>query len=153
MAQRLPPVPQLAKEGFTDPVWSRWLNLLQAQVVDALQTLNVNNQNGFSGTTVTLQSTGAVTLTIATTVSGIVKGSGGALSAAVAGDFPLLNQNTTGNAGGLTGTPSIAVSTFGCNGKSPQSSVGVNAASTDLTTVIALCNQLRAALVANGITV
>jgi len=40
---------------------------------------------------------------------------------------------------------------FGCNGKSAQSSVTVNAASTDLASVIALCNQLRAALIANGI--
>ena len=42
---------------------------------------------------------------------------------------------------------------FGCNNKSAQSSVTVNAASTDLATVVALCNQLRVALIANGITV
>lgn len=40
---------------------------------------------------------------------------------------------------------------FSCNGQNPQASVTVNAASTDLATVVALTNQLRAALVANGI--
>lgn len=42
---------------------------------------------------------------------------------------------------------------FGCNTKAPQSSYSVNGASTDLATVIALCNQVRAALIANGICV
>jgi hypothetical protein len=45
----------------------------------------------------------------------------------------------------------LAASPFACNGKAPQSAVTVNGASTDLATVIALCNQLRAALIANGI--
>jgi len=40
---------------------------------------------------------------------------------------------------------------FGCNGATPQATAAVNIASTDLATVIALCNQLRAALIANGI--
>ena len=42
---------------------------------------------------------------------------------------------------------------FGCNAATPRASAAVNAASTDLATVVALCNQLRAALVANGICV
>jgi hypothetical protein len=50
-------------------------------------------------------------------------------------------------------TTLTATGGFGCNGKSAQSSATVNAASTDLATVIALCNQLRAALIANGIAV
>lgn len=40
-----------------------------------------------------------------------------------------------------------------CNGATPQTEASVNAASTDLASVIALCNQLRAALIANGICV
>lgn len=44
------------------------------------------------------------------------------------------------------------VAGFGCNGKTAQTAVTVNAACTDLPTVIALTNQLRAALIANGIT-
>jgi len=42
---------------------------------------------------------------------------------------------------------------FGCNAATPQAKATVNAACTDLPTAIALINQLRAALVANGICV
>lgn len=42
---------------------------------------------------------------------------------------------------------------FGCNGSTPQTAVTVNAAATDLATAIALVNQLRAALIANGVCV
>lgn len=48
-------------------------------------------------------------------------------------------------------TTLTAANGFGCNSKAAQASVTVNAASTDLASVIALCNQLRAALIANGI--
>ncbi len=46
--------------------------------------------------------------------TGIVKNTTttGVLSIAVAGDFPTLNQNTTGTSGGLTGTPNITVGTI-----------------------------------------
>jgi len=53
---------------------------------------------------------------------------------------------------GLAVTGSTTTSTgFGCNGNAAQTKYTVNAASTDLATVVALCNQLRAALVANGV--
>lgn len=42
---------------------------------------------------------------------------------------------------------------FAVNGATPQASAAVSAASTDLATVVALCNQLRAALIANGMCV
>lgn len=42
---------------------------------------------------------------------------------------------------------------FGCNSKAPQGAATVAAAASDLSTVITLCNQLRAALIANGIAV
>jgi len=42
---------------------------------------------------------------------------------------------------------------FGCNAATPQGKATVNAACTDLPTAVALVNQLRAALVANGICV
>jgi hypothetical protein len=45
----------------------------------------------------------------------------------------------------------LATSPFACNGQALQGSAAVNAAATDLASVIALCNQLRAALIANGI--
>jgi len=55
--------------------------------------------------------------------------------------------------GVLTATSGSFSGAFGCNGNTAQGKYTVNAASTDLATVVALCNQLRAALIANGICV
>lgn len=60
------------------------------------------------------------------------------------------------NAAGQTLAFNAAVNvngTFGCNGVAAQGKYTVNAACTDLTTAVALVNQLRAALIANGICV
>jgi len=95
-------------------------------------SVSVVSANGLAGTVATATTTPAITLS--TTVTGITKGNGTALSAATAGtdysvgtsalgtgivktttatgaltvavaaDFPTLNQNTTGTAGGLSGT-------------------------------------------------
>ena len=62
--------------------------------------ISVANANGFSGTVVNPTTTPAITLT--TPVTGILKGNGTAISAALAGDFPVLNQNTSGNAATVT---------------------------------------------------
>ncbi len=80
----LPPVPQLTKEGFKDPVWPRWLDLLRKNVISSLTSLTIESANGFDGN-VTTDSVGNVEVTLSTTVSGVLKGSGGALTAAVAG--------------------------------------------------------------------
>ena len=99
-------------------------------------TLSVVSANGFTGTVANPTSTPAITLT--TSISGVLKGNGtaisaatsgtdfsagtsalatgilksttstGALTIAVAGDFPTLNQNTTGTAAGLSATLAIA---------------------------------------------
>ena len=99
-------------------------------------TLSVVSANGFTGTVANPTSTPAITLT--TSISGMLKGSAsalvaatsgtdfsagtsalatgilksttstGALTIAVAGDFPTLNQNTTGTAAGLSATLAIA---------------------------------------------
>ena len=53
----------------------------------------------------------------------------------------------------VTANSLTATNGFGCNGKTAQTEYTVNADSIDLATVIALCNQLRAALIANGICV
>lgn len=59
--------------------------------------------------------------------------------------------SSTGNQS-LRFNGSVAVDgQFGCNGNAAQPKVGVNAAATDLPTALALLNQLRAALIANGI--
>ena len=99
-------------------------------------SVSVVNANGFSGSVATATTTPAITIT--TGVSGLLKGNGtavsaassgtdyapgtsalatgilksttstGALSIAVAADFPTLNQNTTGTASNVTGTVAIA---------------------------------------------
>ena len=104
-------------------------------------TLSVVSANGFTGTVANPTSTPAITLT--TSISGVLKGSAsalvaatsgtdfsagtsalatgilksttstGALTIAVAGDFPTLNQNTTGTAAGLSAT--LAVASGGTN--------------------------------------
>lgn len=67
----------------------------------SVTAVSVVSANGFTGS-----SSGGTTpaLTLTTSVTGILKGNGTALSAAVAGDFPTLNQNTTGTAAGLSAT-------------------------------------------------
>jgi hypothetical protein len=82
--QPLPPVPQLTSQGFEDPVWARWLNLLRQNVASSLTSLIINTANGFSGTVVVGVS-GTVSVSIFTTVTGLLKGNGSAISAAVAG--------------------------------------------------------------------
>jgi hypothetical protein len=98
-------------------------------------SIAVASSNGFAGSS----SGGATpTLTLSTSITGLLKGNGtaisaatsgtdysagtsslatgilksttttGALSIAVAGDFPTLNQNTTGTASNVTGTVAIA---------------------------------------------
>jgi hypothetical protein len=50
-----------------------------------------------------------------------------------------------------TGGPVLLSGAFGCNGNTPQSKYTLNAASTDLASVVALCNQIRTALINNGV--
>ena len=102
----------------------------------SVTTVSVVSANGLTGTVTNPTTTPAITLT--TTVNGIVKGNGTALSAAtsgtdysagtsalttgivksttttgaltiaVAADFPVLNQNTSGTAAGLSSTLAVA---------------------------------------------
>lgn len=88
---------------------------------------SVASANGFAGTVATATTTPAITLT--TTITGVLKGNGTAISAATAGTdyvapggalgtpssgtltnctFPTLNQNTTGTAANVTGTVAVA---------------------------------------------
>ena len=55
------------------------------------------------------------------------------------------------SAGAVTVASTLAVTGgFGCNGATPQTKTTLNAASTDLASVIALCNQIRTTIIANG---
>ena len=99
-------------------------------------SVSVVSANGFAGSVATATTTPAIT--ISTSITGLLKGNGtaisaatsgtdysagtsalttgilksttttGALSIAVAADFPTLNQNTTGTASNVTGTVAIA---------------------------------------------
>lgn len=103
-------------------------------------SLSVASANGMAGTVANPTTTPTITLT--TTVTGVVKADGtaflaavagtdysagtgalatgilksttstGALTIAVAGDFPTLNQNTTGTASNITGTTNSTITTL-----------------------------------------
>ena len=116
-------------------------------------TLSVVSANGFTGTVANPTSTPAITLT--TSITGLLKGNGtaisaatsgtdfsagtsalatgilksttstGALTIAVAGDFPTLNQNTTGNA--LTATTATNLAGGGAGQLPYQTASGTTA--------------------------
>ena len=118
--------------GATAPQWS-------TPTTGTVTAISVSSANGFAGT-----SSGGATpaLTLTTSITGVLKGNGtaisaatagtdysagtsalttgilksttttGALSIAVAADFPTLNQNTTGSAATLTTARSIYGSSF-----------------------------------------
>jgi hypothetical protein len=74
-----------------------------------LSSVSIASANGFAGS-----SSGGATpvLTMSVTATGILKSNGAEVSAAIAGDFPTLNQNTTGSAAKLTTARSINGSAF-----------------------------------------
>ena len=67
----------------------------------SVTSVSVANANGLTGTVADPTTTPNITLS--TTITGIVKGDGTALSAAALSDYPTFNQNTTGNAANITG--------------------------------------------------
>jgi hypothetical protein len=115
-------------------------------------SVSVVSANGFAGTVSTATSTPAIT--ISTSITGLIKGNGTALSAATAGTdyvapggalgtpssgtltnctFPVLNQNTTGTAAGLSATLAVASGGTGVT-TSTGTGAGVHAISPSLTT-------------------
>ncbi len=125
--------------GATAPQWS-------TPTTGTVTSVSVTSANGFAGTVATSTTTPAIT--ISTTITGVLKGNAtaisaatsgtdysagtsalttgilksttttGALSIAVAADFPTLNQNTTGTAANVTGTVAIV------NGGTGQTTAG-----------------------------
>ena len=117
----------------------------------SVSSVSVVTANGFSGSVATASTTPAIT--ISTSITGILKGNGaaistatsgtdysagtsalatgilksttttGALSIATAGDFPTLNQNTTGNAANVTGT--VAIVNGGTNSTATPTNGGI----------------------------
>ena len=75
----------------------------------SVTTVSVVSANGFAGTVATASTTPAITLT--TTITGLLKGNGTAISAAVAGtDYLTSNQSIT-LSGDISGTGSTAITT------------------------------------------
>lgn len=97
----LSPVPRLTKQGFAAPVWQIWLDSLRNRVLQSVVSLQIATANGFSGSVV-VNGQGLSTITLSTTVVGMLKGSAGALTAAVAGTDYLNSVTLTGDATGST---------------------------------------------------
>jgi hypothetical protein len=146
-------------------------------------SVSVASANGFSGTVATATTTPAIT--VRTTITGILKGNGtaisaatsgtdyslgtsalatgivksttttGALTIAVAGDFPTLNQNTSGTAAGLsatlaTGSGGTGLSSVGTAGQVLTIVGGVPAWATSLTSGGFTYNPLTGAFLVNN---
>ena len=121
----------------------------------SVTTVSVVSTNGFTGTVANATTTPAITIT--TSITGVLKGNGTAISAATAGtdysvgtsalttgilksttttgtlsiavaaDFPTLNQNTSGTAAGLSATLAVA---SGGTGVTTSTGTGSNVLST-----------------------
>ena len=143
-------------------------------------SVSVVSANGFAGTVATSTTTPAITLT--TSITGVLKGNGtaisaatvgtdysvgtsalttgilksttstGALSIAVAGDFPTLNQNTTGTAANVTGTVAVANGGTGVTSSTGTGSVVLSASPSFTGTVAAVNLTLSGDLIVNGTT-
>jgi len=73
-------------------------------------SVSVTTANGFAGSVATATSTPAITLT--TSITGVLKGNGTAISAATSGtDYVVPSGSITGTSGGLSGSPNITVTT------------------------------------------
>lgn len=81
-------------------------NSLSYSFLASLTSFGFTNANGFTGSVANPTTT--PTLTLSTSVTGILYGNGTSVAAAIAANFPTLNQNTSGTASNVTGTVAIA---------------------------------------------
>lgn len=72
--------------------------------------VSIVSANGLAGTVANPTTTPAITLS--TTVTGILYGNGTSIAPAVSGNFPILNQNTTGTAANITATSNSTLVTL-----------------------------------------
>jgi putative lipoic acid-binding regulatory protein len=93
--------------------------------------VSVVSANGFAGTVATSTTTPAIT--ISTTVNGILYGDGTSVAAAIASNFPILNQNTTGTASNITATSNSTLTTLSSLSLPYSQITGAPAAITALT--------------------
>jgi len=105
----LPPVPPLTKDGFTDPVWARWLQLVWTRIKSNVSAVTFDATDGISGSTA-IDNMGELVVTLSVTASGMLKGVAGAIVPAVAGTDYIIGVTATAplsQSGG--GTPNIAM--------------------------------------------
>ena len=80
-----------------------------APTVGTVTSVSVVSANGFAGTVATATTTPAITLS--TTITGILKGNGTAISAAIAGTDYLVSNQTITLSGDVTGSGTTAITT------------------------------------------
>jgi hypothetical protein len=141
--------------GTNVTIFGTWpnqtINAIGGGGTGTVTTVSVVSANGFTGTVANPTTTPAITLT--TSITGVLKGNGtaisaatsgtdfsagtsalatgilksttstGALTIAVAADFPTLNQSTTGTAAGLSAT--LAIASGGTNSTATATAGGV----------------------------
>jgi hypothetical protein len=83
---------------------------INATNTGTVTSVSVVTANGLSGTVANPTTTPAITL--APTFTGIAYSTGSAFQTAVAGNFPILNQNTTGTAANITATTNSTLTTL-----------------------------------------
>ena len=88
------------------PVNAVWFELVTGAGSGSVTSVSVATANGFAGTVATPTSTPAIT--VQTSITGVLKGNGTAISAASAGtDYVIPSGNISGTAGNLSGTPAL----------------------------------------------
>jgi hypothetical protein len=128
-------------------------NLMLKGTTDTGQTLQVTGNSIFtnttSGTLLTLVGNGATTPSKSIAVgSGVLSILNDALSATL---LSITDAGLTTVTQLVSNSSIVAATEFGCNGKSAQGSYSLGPAATDLASVITLANNIRSALIANGI--
>lgn len=96
----------LAGSGIQITSGSGTLTISNTEAGGSVTSVSVASANGFAGTVANPTTTPA--LTLSTTVTGILFGNGTSVAAAIASNFPTLNQNTTGTAANVTGIVAFA---------------------------------------------
>ena len=102
---------------------AHWDAAYEFSLLPRYNGMSVISTNGFAASIATAGTTPAITMS--TTVTGILYGNGTAMSAAIAANFPVLNQNTTGSAAKFTTPRTI-------NGVSFDGSANIALTPTDL---------------------
>jgi hypothetical protein len=86
------------------------ITIVNTESGGSVTDVSVVTANGFAGTVTNPTTTPA--LTLSTTVTGILYGNGTSVAAAIAANFPILNQNTTGTASNITATSNSTLTTL-----------------------------------------